>query len=61
MNSAIPACDKPAGQAILRHLILCWTGDHMGQCEVGKFIKCGKKGCRRCDIHSKKMSNDTCI
>ena len=26
-------------------LLLCWTGDHPGQCEVGKFLNQGKCGC----------------
>lgn len=39
-----------AGNAIIRHLLLCWTGDHNGQCEVGKIIKCGQCPCRRCKL-----------
>ena len=35
------------GRAKLRCIILCWTGDYPAQCEVGKFIKNGKRLCRR--------------
>ena len=35
------------GKAILRCILLCWTGDYPAQCEVGKFIKNGKHPCRR--------------
>ena len=52
VNHAVPICGMPAGPAILRHLVLCCSDDHMGLCEVGKFVKCGKKGCRRCDTTS---------
>ena len=38
------------GQAVIRHLILLWTGDHPGQCEVTKVKRTGKKACRRCHI-----------
>lgn len=39
------------GSAVIRHLLLCWKGDHNGQCEAGKFIKCGKKACR-CNLEA---------
>lgn len=29
---------------VIRLLLLCWTGDHPGQCEVGKFLNQGKCG-----------------
>lgn len=32
----------------VRLLLLCWTADHPGQCECGKFLNQGKCGCRRC-------------
>lgn len=36
------------GQAKIRCLILCWTGDHPAQCEVGKFLSSGGiHACRR--------------
>ena len=53
VNYASAVCGHEAGPATIRHLILCWSGDHNGICEVGKFIKCGKAGCRRCKVHSK--------
>ena len=52
VNYAVPVCEMPAGPCILRHLVLCCSGDHMGLCELGKFVKCGKKGCRRCETTS---------
>lgn len=52
VNFCIPVCGCAAGHAVIRHLVLCWAGDHNGQCEVGKFIKCGKSGCRRCKTTS---------
>ena len=52
VNYAVPICEMPQGPYILRHLVLCSSGDHMGLCEVGKFVKCGKKGCRRCETTS---------
>ena len=52
MNFCIPVCGHAAGHAVIRHLVLCWAGYHNAQCEVGKFIKCGKSGCRRCKTTS---------
>ncbi|XP_031549912.1 uncharacterized protein LOC116287378 [Actinia tenebrosa] len=37
----------PPGEISLRCLIILWTGDYPGQCEVGKFIKSGIRPCRR--------------
>ena len=34
----------------VRVLLLCWLGDHPGQCEVGKCLNQGKCGCRRCKV-----------
>ena len=34
----------------VRVLLLCWLGDHLGQCEVGKCLNQGKCGCRRCKV-----------
>lgn len=45
-------CGRAAGHSVIRHLVLCWAGDHNGQCEVGKFIKFGKSGCRCCKTTS---------
>lgn len=52
VNCCSSVCGQPEGPALIRHLILCWSGDHNGQCEVGKFIKMGKNGCRRCHVLS---------
>jgi len=52
VNYSIPVCGKEAGNATIRHLIVCWTGDHSGQCEIGKLIKCGRCACRRCKAQS---------
>lgn len=38
------------GQAVIRHLILLWTGDHPGQCEIANVKRTGKKACRRCHV-----------
>jgi len=33
---------------VIRCLLLCWTGDHPAQCEVGKFLGAGgTHACRR--------------
>lgn len=41
---------KP-GPAFIRCLILCWTGDHPAQCEVGKFLQSGGiHACRRDNV-----------
>ena len=37
----------PAGNIVVRVLLLLWTGDYPAQCEVGKFIKGGILTCRR--------------
>lgn len=42
----------PAGQTILRHLVLCVTADHVAVCEICKAIFCGKNPCRRCKCGS---------
>ena len=39
--------DLPAGNIVVRVLLLLWTGDYPAQCEVGKFIKGGILACRR--------------
>lgn len=43
----------------MRVLLLCWTGDHHGQCECGKFLNQGKSGCRRCKLLGKTLENST--
>lgn len=41
----------PAGETIIRLLLLLWTGDHPAQCEICKGKGAGgKKGCRRCHL-----------
>ena len=52
VNYSEATCGKPAGVTSLRHLVLCFSGDHCGLCEVGKFTKMGKSGCRRCKPES---------
>ena len=31
-------------------ILLCWLGDHIAQCEVGKVLNQGKCPCRRCRL-----------
>lgn len=38
-----PEFDIQKGPAVIRHLILLWTGDHPGQCEVTKVKRTGEK------------------
>ena len=52
VNYSEATSGKPAGVTSLRHLVLCFSGDHCGLCEVGKFTKMGKSGCRRCKPES---------
>ena len=33
--------DIDPGPAVIRCLILCWTGDHPAQCKIGKFLSSG--------------------
>jgi len=35
---------------IIRVLMLCWSGDHPAQCEIGKVLNQGKCPCRRCKL-----------
>lgn len=47
------ACDidgLPNRNDKIRHLLLCFTGDYPGICEVGKFLRGGKSSCRRCKV-----------
>ena len=41
---------EPGEMPTVRVLLLCWTADHPGQCEFGKFLNQGKCGCRRCKL-----------
>lgn len=43
----------------IRLLLLCWTGDHPGQCEVGKFLNQGKCGCRREKLQGQQLENSS--
>lgn len=52
VNYNVATCGKPAGKTTIRQLIMCISEDHNGLCEVGKFIKMGKCGCRRCKPES---------
>ena len=38
------------GDALLRCLLLLWTGDYPAQSEVGKFVCSGIRPCRRCTL-----------
>ena len=41
----------PPGPMTIRCMLLCWTGDHPAQCEVGKFLGSGgHHACRRDDL-----------
>lgn len=50
VNYAATIAGIPSGPTHIRHLLLCWKGDHNGKCKAGKFIKYAKKGCRRCKL-----------
>ena len=41
---------EPSNVENVRVLLLCWSGDHPGLCEVGKFLNQGKCACRRCKL-----------
>ena len=47
MKYSLEVAGLPPGEIILRCLIILWTGDYPGQCEVGKFMKSGIQPCRR--------------
>ncbi|XP_020896396.1 uncharacterized protein LOC110235289 [Exaiptasia diaphana] len=52
-SADFPDLNIESGTVVVRHLIMLWTGDHPGQCEVAKFKRTGKKACRRCHICGK--------
>ena len=52
VNYAYSLPQLPAGIIKLRHILLCFTGDHPAICEVCKAIFCGKNPCRRCKCGS---------
>ena len=39
-----------SGDALLRCLLLLWTGDYPAQSEVGKFVNGSIHPCRRCEL-----------
>lgn len=43
----------------VRVLLLCWSGDHPGQCEVGKILNQGRCPCRRCKLVGQQIENST--
>ena len=49
LNYAATVTGIPPGPTRICHLLLCWKGDHNGQCEVGNFMS-GKKGCKWCKL-----------
>ena len=48
---------QPSSVEVVRVLLLCWAGDHPGQCEVGKLLNQGKCGCRRCELVGQHLMN----
>ena len=48
--SDFPEFGIQKGPAVIRSLIILWTGDHPGQCEIAKVKRTGKHACRRCHI-----------
>ena len=48
---------KPGERPTVRVLLLCWTADHPGQSEFGKFLNQGKCGCRRCKVIGKQSEH----
>ena len=53
MDYAATVAGIAPGKAVIRVLILLWTGDYPAQCEVGKFINGGICPCRRCLLSGK--------
>ena len=50
MNYAAEIGEIPPGPAVLRCLILLWTGDYPAQSEVAKTISHGIRPCQRCEL-----------
>ena len=48
---------EPGEMLTVRVLLLCWTADHPGHCEFGKFLNQGKCGCRRCKLVGKQSEH----
>jgi len=55
----IGGCSGNAGETIVRCMLLCWTGDHSAQCEVGKFINCGILPFRRHHLRGTNIANQS--
>ena len=53
VNYAAEVAGLPAGPALLRCIILLWTGDYPANSEVGKFICHEVRPCRRCELKGK--------
>ena len=43
--------DGTSDTALIRCLLLLWTGDYPAQCEIGKTIFNGMHPCRRCKMN----------
>ena len=55
VDYAARIADFEPGPANVRCLLLCWTGDHPAQCEVGKFLGAGGvSACRRDKVQGTK-------
>ena len=50
---------QPSPEETIRLLLVCWTADHPGQCEVGKFLNQGKCACRRCKLVGQHLENSS--
>ena len=50
---------EPSPLETVRLLFLCWTADHPGRCETGKFLNQGRCGCRRCKIVGQHLENSS--
>ena len=50
---------EPSDVENVRILLLCWSGDHPGLCEVGKLLNQGKCGCRRCKMVGQHLSDSS--
>lgn len=50
---------EPSREETVRVLLLCWTADHPGQCETGKFLNQGKCACRRCKLVGQHLENSS--
>jgi len=55
----IPIENYSVSSETVRVLLLCWSGDHPGQCEVGKFLNQGRCACRRCKLVGKQIENSS--